>query len=81
LGLAADRTIARFSQVRLRGVLDTNWLAAARARAVLGPAGTDTNVLVVPTPLPAAATSTNLPLAIIPIVKTNSPSVVTLPAQ
>jgi serine/threonine-protein kinase len=77
LGLAADRTIARFSHVRLRGVLDTNWLAAARARAVLGPAATDTNAIVAPTLSSTAATSTNLPLAIIPIVKTNSPSIVT----
>ncbi|MFZ2639389.1 MAG: serine/threonine-protein kinase [Verrucomicrobiia bacterium] len=71
LGLAADRTIARFSQVRLRGVLDTNWLAAARARAVLGPAA-DANTTVVPAPLPVVAPSTNAAPAMTAITGTNA---------
>jgi serine/threonine-protein kinase len=79
LGLAADRALAAFSLVRLRGVLDTNWLAAARAQVVLGAAAADTNAVI--TPLPVAVTSTNLPPAVTPSVKTNAPTVVTPPPQ
>ncbi|MBI5688230.1 MAG: serine/threonine protein kinase [Verrucomicrobia bacterium] len=81
LALAADRTLARFSQVRLRGALDTNWLAAARAWAVLGPAAMDTNAIVGPTPPPAATTSTNLTPAVAAIARTNSTSAVSPPLK
>ncbi|MCX6910637.1 MAG: hypothetical protein NTY01_21710, partial [Verrucomicrobia bacterium] len=79
LALAADRTLARFSQVRLRGVLDTNWLAAARARVVLGPAAVETNTIVAPTPPPAATTSTNLLPTVATVVKTNIGNAVSPP--
>ena len=45
VALAADRTLARFSQVRLTGALDTNWLAVARAIALLGPDAMATNAV------------------------------------
>lgn len=81
LALAADRTVARFSQVRLRGVLDTNWLAAARARSVLGPAAVETNAVIAPTLPPATTTPRNLPPTVATTVKTNSPTVVPPPSK
>jgi serine/threonine-protein kinase len=79
LALAADRTIARFSQVRLRGVLDTNWLAAARARAVLGPAAVETNAASMPLPLPSVVPLTNAAPTVVTGVKTNAPTAVPPP--
>ena len=72
VALAADRTVARFSQVRLTGALDTNWLAAARAIALLGPDALATNATATLTP--PANTVTNLA----GVAGTNAPSFASL---
>ena len=81
LALAADRTIARFSQVRVRGVLDTNWLAAARAQAVLDQAAAASNMTAVLTPSAAPLSPTNAAPTVAMAVETNLASAVTLTPQ